>query len=508
MAESTEGSELAVPGVIYVGKHGGNSGKSLVRLGPAAGWIAPRGIRAWEREISVVARGALTEPIRKDLGLTMPDEQIPAAKMPITAQAAKSSPLVAVARGLVDKLVAKNVRVHTVGFDRISGGFYYFAEGGGAEAVRVQVDLMEMIAGALGDSADNAALEKSLDDIIDRLLVELSNGAISEASVELAEALPRATADGTGLEDVDLEAFEKEASRLVGRSEKWQQGAKKLAEKLGATKDGEVVKVPLFGEARKETQAALSVQVGGATKKLASRGLWTVSGAPREIKEEAPPAAKPQPAPSPKPAPTAKPVEAKPAAKVEPKKETSPAPKKVEEKKPAIATTVAATPSAKAAEPKKEAAPKPVEKKPEEKKPAAAAEAKPAEKAPEKKAEPAKAEPKPEAKAAEPKVEKAEKAEKAAEKAETKAEAKSAGKTEKTEKKAEAKAEKKAEAKVAASEKKTVSEKKPVKAAAVDEADEDEKAIEKPEQGSSFWTIAIVVGLAIAAFLVWRLMHH
>ena len=91
----------------------------------------PRGILGWSTEVSVVARDGLTEEIRRATKLVMPEEQIPPAKMPLTAQAALKSPLVAVSSKLVPKLVELGIRVHTVGVDRVTSSFYYLAEGGG-----------------------------------------------------------------------------------------------------------------------------------------------------------------------------------------------------------------------------------------------------------------------------------------------------------------------------------------------------------------------------------------
>jgi len=85
--------ELAVPGVIYIGSTAGKkddrpaggeasegrplrSAPSVVHLGAASGWTKPRGIRQWAREVSAIRRSALTEVLRKELGATLPHEQI------------------------------------------------------------------------------------------------------------------------------------------------------------------------------------------------------------------------------------------------------------------------------------------------------------------------------------------------------------------------------------------------------------------------------------------------
>jgi hypothetical protein len=276
-------SELAIPGVVYVGPKGRLSGaehlRHVIHTGAAAGWMKPRGIREWEREVSVIKRDQLTDAIRRDLGATLPEEQIPAAKLPLTSRAAKESPLMAVAQNLVEKLVEKGVRVHTIGFDKISGGFYYFAEGGG-ESVRIQGDLIEMISPALGDGG-SSDLESCLDGVIDRMLVDLSNGVLTEGAVELAEALPRLATDGRGAADCDLDAFEAGASKLHAGSLKYEQQARALLDKLANKTNGaqgELVPVPLYGEAQRDSQASMLVDLGGKQVTLKPRDRWWVSG--------------------------------------------------------------------------------------------------------------------------------------------------------------------------------------------------------------------------------------
>lgn len=370
-------SELAIPGVVYVGPKGRVSGTEpfhhVVQIGAAAGWMKPRGIREWEREVSVIQRDALTEALRNELGATLPEEQIPSAKLPLTSRAAKESPLIAVQQALVEKLVERGVRVHTIGFDKISGGFYYFAEGAG-EAVRVQGDLIEMISPAL-DGGDNSDLESCLDGVIDRILVDLSKGTLNEAAVELAEALPRLATDGRGASECDLDAFEASAAELSANASKYEVQVRALIDKLAAKSSGaigEVVPVPLYGEAQRDSQPSMLVDIGGKQMTLKQRDRWFVSGVVKEEEPvkaapvpEAKPAAatatngktptpataavaaKPQPAAEAKTAVESKPVEAKAEAKPA---ETKPVETKAAAAKPV--ETKAATPSKPPGEPR------------------------------------------------------------------------------------------------------------------------------------------------------------
>ena len=102
-AHSMASPPLVLPGVLFVGED--ERARIVAHTGPAAGWHVPRGILGWSTEVSVVGRDALTEEIRRSTKMVMPEEQIPPAKNPLTAQAAQKSPLVAVYSKLVAKLV-------------------------------------------------------------------------------------------------------------------------------------------------------------------------------------------------------------------------------------------------------------------------------------------------------------------------------------------------------------------------------------------------------------------
>ena len=241
----------------------------------------PKGILGWSTEVSVVQRDALTEEIRRSTKMVMPEEQIPPVKMPLTSQAAQKSPLVAVSSKLVSKLVELGARVHTVGVDRVTSSFYYLAEGGGEDQIRIEGDLVQSVGAMLGERADNAAIERVLDGLPDRLLRALSKDRVSELTVELAAALPRAAADGSGTAEVDLEAFEKALSELVGSGEKYAKVAQDIASKIAETNDRRI-EVPLFGEARKVSQGPFDIAVGERKVSLPTYERWVMSNAPGE----------------------------------------------------------------------------------------------------------------------------------------------------------------------------------------------------------------------------------
>jgi chemotaxis protein histidine kinase CheA len=267
---------LVLPGVLFVGED--ERARIVAHTGPAAGWHVPKGILGWSTEVSVVQRDALTEEIRRSTKMVMPEEQIPPVKMPLTSQAALKSPLVAVSSKLVSKLVELGARVHTVGVDRVTSSFYYLAEGGGEEQIRIEGDLVQSVGAMLGERADNAAIERVLDGLPDRLLRALSKDRVSELTMELAAALPRAAADGSGTAEVDLEAFEKALSELVGSGEKYTTLAQEIASKLAETNDRRV-EVPLFGEARKVSQGPFDIAVGERRVSLPTYERWVMSNA-------------------------------------------------------------------------------------------------------------------------------------------------------------------------------------------------------------------------------------
>ncbi len=293
---------LAVPGILFVGAPA--SGRSGVRVGPAAGWMIPRGIAQWERELSFVARAGMTPGLASSLRATLARDQIAPKRFPMAKRAAETSPLLTLAGNLVEDVRAQGVRVHTVGVDRVSGDFYYFEEGGGRDAVRVQGNLVEMLSPSIGSSSTNAELAVALDGLIDRLLLSLSGGAVSELAVELADALPRLSRDGTGLIGTDLEAFEAQSSALAARAARWEAAARGIPQALddAARKGIRSTQVPLFGEARREDRPALDVLIGDKSVSLPGPPLWTVTGTPREAAKAPRTPVPSRPSPTPMPA--------------------------------------------------------------------------------------------------------------------------------------------------------------------------------------------------------------
>jgi hypothetical protein len=256
-----------------------------LHVGPAVGWIALQGLHTWSREISVILKADLGEPIAAELGVLLPENHSEASKLAGARRAALASTLVAVEAPLVEPLVAKGVRVHTIGSDRITGGFYYFAKGGAGAPVRFQANLVEMITPSLTAQSDNAAVEACLDGVIARVLAELSEGLLSEAQIELAAALPalgEPLADGAA----KLQTLEGLLMGGAARAARYEERARAVVEALGvATRRGEEeLHIPLFGDAQRVPQPELEIEYaeGDAGERrrltLPERSRWFVAG--------------------------------------------------------------------------------------------------------------------------------------------------------------------------------------------------------------------------------------
>jgi hypothetical protein len=260
-------------------------GLAVLHVGSSVGWVALKGVSTWSREISVVVKAEVSEAFCRELGITLPESQPEAARLPNARRAALASTLVAVEPVLVDKLVARGVRVHTVGSDRITGGFYYFAKGGTGGAVRVQGNLVEMVAPALASSADNATLEATMDGLIGRILGELSEGVLSEAAIELAGELP-ALGELESDAAAKLQTLEGLLVLTGTRASRYEERARAVVDTVGqAGRQGkDSVSVPLFGDAIRVVQPELQVEYAdgdsGAQRKLTlpERSRWFVAG--------------------------------------------------------------------------------------------------------------------------------------------------------------------------------------------------------------------------------------
>jgi len=294
-------ASLSVPGVLYVGTSS-EQDLAVLHVGPAVGWVALKGIHTWSREVSVALKTDLSYAVCRDIGgVSLPEAQPEMARLPNAQRAARASTLVAVDSSLVDKLVARGVRVHTVGSDRITGGFYYFAKGGKGEAVRVQGNLVEMVASTLDASADNAAVEAALDGVIARLLTTLSGGLVTEAQVELAATLP-ALGEPVSEAAAKLQTLEGFLVMATSRAAKYEERARGVVETLdqAARRGEEGMQVPLFGDARRVLQPVLEIEYAEGDSgerrrlKLPERSRWFVAGIISET--IAPPPVMPDPA--------------------------------------------------------------------------------------------------------------------------------------------------------------------------------------------------------------------
>jgi hypothetical protein len=246
----------------------------------------PKGIHTWRRELSVVLKEDLNPALCSSLGVVLPEAQGDDQSVPRARKAAQVCNLVAVEGDLIEKLVAKGTRVHTVGFDSVSNGFFYMSKGGSAPARRIQAALIEMIAPSLTDGT-NQEIEAYLDGLIDRFVSELTEGALTEPQLELADALPAlGPKDRAGA--AKLQELEGWLILVSTRSAKHESEARSLVETLrtATMKGAETTAIPLLGEARRIAQTEIMVEFidGDAGQKghltLPTRSRWFVSGKP------------------------------------------------------------------------------------------------------------------------------------------------------------------------------------------------------------------------------------
>jgi hypothetical protein len=278
------GASLGVPGVLYVGTSGEQE-LAVLHVGPGVGWVALKGLHTWSREVSVAFKADLGEALWRELGATLPEKHPEIARLPHAYRAALASNLVAIDSSLVDRVVAGGVRVHTVGSDRITGGFYYFAKGGTGEAVRLQGNLVEMVASTMAASADNAAVEAALDGVIPRVLAELSGGVLSEAQIELAATLP-ALGEPEAEAAVKLQTLEGFLVLSMARASRYEERARAAVEAIeqAEAQGAQRSNVPLFGDAHRVVQPALEIEYAegesGARQRrtLREQSRWFVAG--------------------------------------------------------------------------------------------------------------------------------------------------------------------------------------------------------------------------------------
>ncbi len=252
---------------------------SVLVVGHAVGWFAPEGLRSWNQELSVVRRTDLGSELCARLALTLPEEQIAKARLPLAFEAASGAAWLAVSPALVQLLRAADVRVHTVGADRLTSRFLYDARGGGADQM-FECDLVEFASALSGDLARNDVLSGALVTGIDRLVRVVSGGLLGEHDLLLAERLPRLCNDGTGLSGLNVERFEEDAARAQASLAGYGSDVAELALLLGQAGEGSSARAPLFGTAERRTEAARTLTFGGITLELPKTATWLVAGSP------------------------------------------------------------------------------------------------------------------------------------------------------------------------------------------------------------------------------------
>ncbi|HQP37004.1 MAG TPA: hypothetical protein PLI95_17590, partial [Polyangiaceae bacterium] len=165
--------------------------------------MTSNGVLAWTREVCVCQRKDLSRELVASASAVLPEDRLIGMPFPKTIAALHASPLIAVSNSVGEVLAKNGVRVHTLGIDHVSGGIYYFAEGGDSPPKRVQGDLYAAIRHSLVGDLDSSELDRFLDGIMDRMLALFSDGALSEHAVELAALLPPICEASEELEDLD-----------------------------------------------------------------------------------------------------------------------------------------------------------------------------------------------------------------------------------------------------------------------------------------------------------------
>lgn len=252
---------------------------SVLLAGHAVGWFAPEGIRAWDQELSVVRRSDLRPELRARLALVLPEDQIAVARFPLSHEAAAGAQWLAVTPSCAAQLREADVRVQTLGADKLTSRLVYEARGGGPDRM-FECDLVEFASAVSGELARNEVLSKALVLGIDRLLRGLTGGAFGEYELLLAARLPRLCNDGSGLSGVSLESFEQEAASARASLAPFGSDVAELALVLGQAASTHSCRAPLFGTAERRLEAARAVTLGAQTIELPACTYWVVAGLP------------------------------------------------------------------------------------------------------------------------------------------------------------------------------------------------------------------------------------
>jgi hypothetical protein len=118
-------ASLIVPGLVHVGGEiPGRPADGVVQTGPHVGWTNARGIHTWRRELTVVLKEEVTADLAGALGVVLPEQQGEPNMVPRAIRAARASKLLAVEGSIADALLSSGLRLHTVGFESVSNGFY------------------------------------------------------------------------------------------------------------------------------------------------------------------------------------------------------------------------------------------------------------------------------------------------------------------------------------------------------------------------------------------------
>lgn len=191
------------PGVVAVER---SAWFDYVRWEPTAVWLPlPQKIDDWRGQVHLVAKLYLPRSVREDLCLQLPEDQIPPEHR-LDRAMARAATLATVSDELRAALLARGVRVWTVGYHRNPALFRLLGAGGSERTVWIEQCKYEFF--GLDEGREMAPLVPGRpigrppkvpwfgwhhdDDWLDRILRAATAGDLDEPSILLADGLARA----------------------------------------------------------------------------------------------------------------------------------------------------------------------------------------------------------------------------------------------------------------------------------------------------------------------------
>lgn len=190
------------PGVVAVER---SAWFEYVRWEPAAVWLPlPHKIDDWRSQVHLVAKVQLPGSVREELCLQLPEDQVPPEHRMDLAMA-RATAVATVSDALRAALLARGVRVWTVGYHRNPAFFRLLGTGGSERTVWIEQCKYDFF--GLDEPGGMAPLPGSPsgrapqvpwygwhhdDDWLDRILRAATGGMLDEPSILLADGLARA----------------------------------------------------------------------------------------------------------------------------------------------------------------------------------------------------------------------------------------------------------------------------------------------------------------------------